>query len=68
MIFVATIFWALVMWLAVALAAAVPAWLLWNWLMPVIFGLPALSLMQAFGLLVLSSLFFGSRPKFKFEN
>ena len=34
--------------------------LLWNWLMPVIFGLPAISIFQAFGLLLLSKiLFFG---------
>lgn len=34
--------------------------LLWNWLMPVIFGLPALSLWQALGLLVLMRILFGS--------
>ena len=33
--------------------------LLWNWLMPAIFGLPALSLLQAFGLLALARLLVG---------
>jgi hypothetical protein len=33
--------------------------LLWNWLMPAIFGLPALSLLQAFGLLALSRILVG---------
>ncbi len=32
---------------------------LWNWLMPEIFGLKVISFWQAFGLLVLSWLFFG---------
>ena len=34
--------------------------LLWNWLMPVIFGLTTITFIQAFGLLILSKiLFFG---------
>jgi hypothetical protein len=32
---------------------------LWNWLMPAVFGLKTLSYWQAFGLLVLSWIFFG---------
>lgn len=32
--------------------------LLWNWLMPVIFGLPQITFFQALGLLVLSKLVF----------
>jgi hypothetical protein len=32
---------------------------LWNWLMPVIFGLHAISFWQALGLLVLSKILFG---------
>jgi hypothetical protein len=34
--------------------------LLWNWLMPVIFGLGAISYWQAFGLVVLAKLIFGA--------
>ncbi len=33
--------------------------LLWNWLMPAVFGLPALSFLQAFGLLALARLLVG---------
>jgi hypothetical protein len=34
--------------------------LLWNWLAPALFHLPAITLLQAFGLLVLSRILFGS--------
>lgn len=34
--------------------------LLWNWLMPVVFGLPVLSFWQTVGLLVLCKILFGS--------
>ena len=37
---------------------AIPVWLLWNWLMPVIFGLPEISVFQSAGLLLLTSLMF----------
>jgi len=33
--------------------------LLWNWLMPAIFGLPAITYWQGIGLLILSSILFG---------
>ena len=36
--------------------------LLWNWLMPVIFGLPLITFWQAWGLIVLSHIFFKSSP------
>lgn len=42
-----------ILWLVVAAGIGAIVMLLWNWLMPVIFGLPALSLWQALGLLVL---------------
>jgi hypothetical protein len=32
---------------------------LWNWLMPKIFGLPALTLLETFGLLLLAKIIFG---------
>jgi hypothetical protein len=39
--------------------------LLWNWLMPAIFALPAITYWQAVGLLVLSGILFrGFRPGF----
>ena len=32
------------------LIASIPFWLLWNWLIPPIFGLPNITLLQSFGL------------------
>lgn len=43
--------------------ASIPFWALWNWLMPVIFGLPMISFWQALGLLFLSSIMFKSTSK-----
>lgn len=43
---------------AAAVAGAV-LMMLWNWLMPAVFGLPAISLAQALGLFVLSRLLLG---------
>lgn len=40
----------------VAILCVVPVWLLWNWLMPEIFGLKAITIWQAAGLFVLSNL------------
>ena len=35
------------------LIASFPFWLLWNWLIPPIFGLPNITILQAFGLWLL---------------
>lgn len=43
---------------AVAVFSAL-VWMLWNWLMPAIFGLPTISFWQALGLLALSWILFG---------
>ncbi len=48
--------------LFVALAVAVSSLLvmvLWNWLMPTLFGLPSISFWQALGLLILTKILFG---------
>lgn len=45
---------------ALTAAAAAGIELLWNWLMPELFGLPAISYLQALGLRVIASLLFGS--------
>ena len=37
---------------------ALPIMLLWNWLMPIIFGLPTISFWQALGLNLLTGLLF----------
>jgi hypothetical protein len=46
--------------IAVGLALLIggPLWLLWNWLMPTIFGLPHITFWQAVGLNLLSSILF----------
>jgi hypothetical protein len=41
-----------------ALLFGLPLMLLWNWLMPVIFGLPTITFWQAVGLNFLSSILF----------
>lgn len=48
----------LVLWPLFSLALAWPVQLLWNWLMPVIFGLPAISFWQSAGLMLLVSILF----------
>lgn len=37
-----------------------PLMWLWNWLMPMIFGLPVITFWQAFGIIILSNLLFKS--------
>ena len=44
----------------VALLYALPTMLLWNWLMPFIFGLPKLTFFQSMGLTFLAGLLFKS--------
>lgn len=39
---------------------AFPVWLLWNWVMPIIFHLPEITLFQAWGLMTLCGLLFKS--------
>jgi len=42
-----------------------PLMLLWNWLMPVIFGLPEITFWQAIGLNLLSTILFKSTSTIK---
>ena len=42
----------------IACLLAIPVYFLWNWLMPVIFGLVKITFWQAVGLSVLTSLLF----------
>lgn len=44
----------------IALLLSLPVWLLWNWLMPEIFGLKSITWLQALGLSVLSACLFKS--------
>ena len=48
----------LALWPTVSLLLAWPVKLLWNWLMPVIFGLPLITFWQAAGLMLLISILF----------
>ena len=52
--------------LAVAAGFSAVTMLLWNWLMPAIFGLGVISFWQALGILVLCRLLFGGFGKIKF--
>jgi len=42
------------------LVAALPTFILWNWLMPSIFGVKSISMLQALGLNFLSGILFKS--------
>ena len=48
----------LVLWTLFSLALAWPVKLLWNWLMPVILCLPAISFCQAAGMMLLVNILF----------
>lgn len=49
---------AIVYSLVVGLICSIPLMLVWNWIVPAIFGLTAINLIQAFGLSVLTELLF----------
>ena len=55
---------ALLLVIGISIFFAIPVWLLWNWLMPIIFGVTNVSLVQAWGLTLLCSLLF-SRIQFQ---
>lgn len=42
---------------------AIPTWFLWNWLMPQIFGLPQINLLEAFGMLILCEILFKNKSE-----
>ncbi len=44
----------------IATVSALPTWLLWNWLMPEVFGLKEITLIQALGINFLSGILFKS--------
>ena len=69
-----TILTAVVTFVVVGLVASIPMCLLWNWLMPHIFGLPTISIVQSFGLQLLLTLLyprpieFGNKDEEKNKN
>lgn len=50
---------ALVMYTFVSVVLSIPVLLLWNWLMPTIFGITKITLGQAWGISLLCGLLFG---------
>ena len=54
---------AIVILLLVAVLFAIPTLLLWNWLMPLLFGLKTITLFQAWGVNVLTGILFKSNYK-----
>jgi hypothetical protein len=57
------IFWHILGGLAIAAGFSVVVMLLWNWLMPAIFGCIAINFWQALGLLALARILFGGLDK-----
>jgi hypothetical protein len=47
----------------VGIIAAIPTYFLWNWLMPEIFGLKAITFLQAWGIVFLTGILFKSASK-----
>ena len=45
----------------IAVVVALPSWLLWNWIAVSVFELPAMSILQILGLLLLLSFLFGRK-------
>lgn len=62
---VGTIVLAVLLVFIIAVLVAFPTMWLWNWLMPQIFGLTTITLMQAFGLNLLTGILFGGRSTSK---
>jgi hypothetical protein len=46
-----------------AIIFVLPTWLLWNWLMPDLFGLPQITFFQSLGLILLCGMLFRSSVK-----
>jgi hypothetical protein len=59
--FVAGIVLVLVLAAILALIVSLPVMLLWDWVMPAIFGLPEITWLQALGLSLLCGLLFKSK-------
>jgi hypothetical protein len=52
---------ALASFLIIAMVLSLPLWILWNWLMPLLFGLPKITIIQACGLSALTNILFSSK-------
>ena len=49
-----------ILWFIIIMLLAFPFMLLWNWVMPLVFGLVELSFWQSWGVLLMSSFIFKS--------
>lgn len=56
---------ALVMYTFVSVVLSIPVLLLWNWLMPTIFGITKITLGQAWGISLLCGILFGQNSSEK---
>jgi len=61
-------FIAVTVFILMGLLFSVPLWILWNWLMPHIFGLPTISIVQSFGLQLLLTLLYPRPIEFGNKN
>lgn len=61
-------FWGGLLWISMSLLALLPTWALWNWLMPSLFNLPELTVLQTLGVLLLVGLLFGGRSSVDFNR
>lgn len=51
-----------------SLIASIPLYFLWNWLMPLLFQVPSLTLLQAVGVAWLSAILFRNQTTVKHEK
>lgn len=50
------------------IVVVLPTFIVWNWIMPAVFDLPRISIIQAWGLVFLSGLFLRTRVSFAGER
>ena len=61
-------FIAIIVFIFMGLLFSVPLWILWNWLMPDIFGLPTITIIQSFGLQLLLTLLYPKPIEFSSKD
>jgi len=64
---IAVLLFSFLMWFALTLVLSVPTWWLWNAILPPLFELPPITLVQALQLLLLTGCLFGARAQVKVE-
>jgi len=61
-------FIAITVFIFMGLLFSIPLWILWNWLMPDIFGLPTITIIQSFGLQLLLTLLYPKPIEFSSKD